>query len=527
MKRKNKSFVFLIAVILLLSIALCACKGGTKTEDDNKTPITDNNISSMEPVYGGSVVVGILQDLDSLDPHKAVAAGTKEVLFNVFEGLVKPDKDGNLVSAVARDYEISEDGKSYTFILRDKIRFHNGELVTVNDLIYSIKRCAGLLETTDPTVVVESALSNVEKVEAIDEKTIAITLKEANTELLGYLTFAIIPEGYDNQDNKPVGTGPFEFVSYSPLQKLEVKKNENYWNDSKPYLDTVTFKIVANTDAAFMALKSGAIDILPYLTDDQAKELSSDFKIEEGSMNLVQALFLNNAVKPFDNLQVRQALNYAIDKQLLLDMVAGGRGRIIGTNMFPSFAKYYASELETMYSHDTEKAKELLAQAGYPDGFTMTITVPSNYQYHIDTAQVLVEQLKAVGIQVEINLVEWATWLKDVYRSRDYEATIIGLDAKLAPRDVLDRYSSKASNNFVNYVNEVYDVTLENAIKETDDNKKIILYKELQTLLANDAASVYLQDPPLLVAVNKELSGYTFYPVYVQDMSAIYYTQIK
>lgn len=521
MKKKN---YFLVLFILLISIALYGCSGEKKNENEKDTPNVDDMVST-EPTIGGSVVVGILQDLDSLDPHKAVAAGTKEVLFNVFEGLVKPDKDGNLVPAVASDYEISPDGLVYTFTLREGIKFHNGQVVTVQDIEYSIKRCAGLLDEKDSSVVVDAALSNIKEVNIKDKKTVELVLNEANTELLGYLTTAIIPKDYKEQGSNPVGTGPFRFVSYTPLESIVVEKYPDYYGERKPYLDKVTFKIVANTDAAFMELQAGFIDIFPYLTDAQAKQLEGKMRIEEGHMNLVQALFLNNKVAPFDNIQVRKALNYAIDKQAILDMVAGGKGSIIGTNMFPAYAKYYLEELNDVYPYDVKKAKEMLADAGYPDGFTFTITVPSNYPYHVDTAQVIVEQLKVVGVTAKIKQVEWATWLSEVYSGREYEATIIGLDARLAPRDAMDRYKSTADNNFVNYSNEEYDITLDKAIKSIDDKEKVESYQKLQRLLTKDAASVYLQDPPLLVAINKKLAGYTFYPVYVQDMSLIYYTK--
>ncbi|BCN32432.1 ABC transporter substrate-binding protein [Anaeromicropila herbilytica] len=524
MKKGKLKFAFLILAVFSLSIVLSACQDNMKKEKVSETPTTDAN-KSLEPTYGGSIVVGILQDLDSLDPHKAVAAGTKEVQFNIFEGLVKPDVDGNLVPAVASKYDISDDGKVYTFTLRDGVKFHNGKLVTVDDLIYSVKRCAGLLDKTDKSIVVEPALSNIQDVVKVDDKNIEIVLKEANTELLGYLTFAIIPKDYKDEATKPIGTGPFKFESYTPLESLVVTKNEDYYDNKKPYLDKVTFKIVANTDSAFLELKSGAIDIFPYLTDDQANQLADTFNIKTGNMNLVQALFLNNAVEPFNNPKVRQALSYAVDKKAILDMVAGGKGNTIGTNMFHAFSKYYEKSLDKVYTFDVQKAKDLLAEAGYPDGFDMTITVPSNYQYHVDTAQVLVEQLKAIGVNAKIEQVEWASWLSDVYTNRNYQSTIIGVDAKLAPRDVLERYASTASGNFINYKNPDYDKILDKAIKTTNDDEKVTLYKELETLLTNDAASVYIQDPPLLVAVNKKLGGYTFYPVYVQDMASVYFTK--
>ncbi|MFV0344539.1 MAG: ABC transporter substrate-binding protein [Anaerocolumna sp.] len=522
MKRKKHISLFML-MLVVLSIALYGC-GGDKTNTDNgNTP--DNEESSNTPIYGGEVVVGISQDLDSLDPHKAVAAGTKEVLFNVFEGLVKPDKDGNLVGAVAKDYEISPDGKVYTFHLREGVKFHNGNLVTADDVIYSLERSAGLLDQIDPSVIVESALTNIAEVKKVDETTVEIVLSEADTELIGYLTCAIIPKDYDNQGTAPIGTGPFRFVSYSPLENFVVEKNNDYYLSEEPYLDKVTFKIITDSDSAIVQALAGSVDIFSYLSESQVQQLEGQFNILEGNMNLVQALFLNNKAEPFDNLKVRQAMNYAIDKQGILDMVAGGKGTILGSNMFAGFSKYFEEGLDALYPYDVNKAKELLKEAGYENGFSFTITVPSNYQYHVDTAQVIVEQLKQVGITAEIKQVEWASWLNDVYSGRDYEATIIGLDAKLAGRDVLERYKSDASNNFVNYSNVDFDSVLKDAIAAVDDEEKVNKYKQLQTILAQDAASVYIQDPALLVAVNKKLSGYTFYPVYVQDMSKVHFTK--
>lgn len=524
----KKKVSFFLMLFLVISTVLCACSGGTKNENENPTPA--DGISSLgAPTYGGSVIVGITQDLDSLDPHKAVAAGTKEVLFNIFEGLVKPDKDGNLVPAVASGYIISDDGTRYTFTLRKGVKFHDGALVTADDVIYSLKRSAGLLEVPDPGVVVDTALSCIDSIDHVitedGDDEILLTLNASNTELIGYLTCSIIPKDYEEQGSAPIGTGPFRFVSYSPLQNLIVEKNNDYYLEGMPYLDGVTFKISANTDAAFLELLSGAIDIFPYLTIEQANQLEASYNVLTGDMNLVQALFLNNDTTPFDNILVRQALFYGIDAPKILEMVGGSGGNVIRSSMFHGFAKYYNSELDSSYAYNAEKAKQLLSDAGYPNGFEFTIKVPSNYQYHVDTAQVIVEQLKQIGVTAKIQLVEWATWLSDVYKARDYEATITGLVSKLAPSDMLKRYLINASNNFINYKNDDYDKTYEEAYRATDEVEKITLYKELQRILNEDAASIYIQDPPLLVAVNKKLGGYTYYPVYVQDMSVVYYAK--
>lgn len=528
MKKHGK---ILLALLLVLGISVLAGCGGKdeNSSDGQNTGGTDGDTTvTGEPVYGGDIVVGITQDFESLDPHKVNAAGTQEVLFNIFEGVVKPDKDGNLIPAVASDYSISEDGMTYTFVLREGVKFHNGELVTAEDVVYSLKRCAGLLETVDPEVIVTSAFSCISDItastDASGQSIVTISLSEVNTELLGYLTCAVIPADYDNQADAPVGTGPFKFVSYTPLQSLVMEKNTDYYG-TQAYLDKVTFKISADTDSAFMELLAGGIDIFPYLTSEQANQLTGNYNIEVGTTNLVQALFLNNAEKPFDDIRVRQAMCYAVDRQEILDIVADGKGTLIGSNMFAGFAKYFDGDLVNVYPHDVDKAKSLLADAGYPDGFEMTITVPSNYQFHVDTAQVIVEQLKQVGITAKIELVEWGTWLEDTYRGRNYQSTIVGLDSNLAPSDVLKRYRSTASSNFVNYVNEEFDRVFALAVAETDDGAKVEYYKQLQEILTNDAASVYIQDPASYVAVSKKLGGYTFYPLYVQDMSKVYYTK--
>ncbi len=504
---KKITRIFLVLMVSTLTIALSACSSEKKESDTKST----------------SIVVGIQQDLDSLDPFVTKAAGTKEVLFNIFEGLVKPDEDGNLVPAVAKDYTISEDGMKYTFTLKE-VKFHNGEKVTAEDVKYSIEKNAGLLDGEEAT---ESALSVIKSVDIIDASTVEINLKEADTELIGFLTVAIVPKDYKNQASKPIGTGPYKFVSYTANQSLVVERFDEYWQERKAYIEKVEFRIVDNTSSVVMDLKSGAIDIYPYLTGDQATELESsgNFNILKGNTNLVQALFLNNAEKPFDNILVRQALCYATDRQGILDMVGNGSGTIIGSGMFPAFGKYYNKDVVDTYTYNIDKAKELLKEAGYENGFDMTIRVPSNYEFHMNTALVVKEQLKKINVNVTIEGIDWSTWLDEVYVGRKFQSTIIGIDSKLAPKDIMSRYLSTGSKNFINYSNAEYDSLLDEAMSTTDDSKKVELYGKLQKILADDAASVYIEDPVLLVAVNKKLTGYKFYPVYVQDIYNIQFEE--
>jgi len=484
-----------------LTIALGACSGDKAGESSSQ------------------ITIGIPQDIeDSLDPHKAVAAGTKEVLFNLYEGLVKPDSSGELQPAIASDYSISEDATTYTFTLREGVKFHDGSMVTAEDVKYSIDRCA---DTTNGEPLVE-AYSNIKSVNIVDEKTVEVVLNTADSDFLANMTTAIIPASNENPDTNPIGTGPYRYVSRSPQENFVVEKFDEYWG-TPANIENVTFRVCANADSIVMNLQGGSIDMFARLTTTQASQLGDQFDVLEGTMNLVQALYLNNAVEPFNDERVRQALCYAVDPQGIMDLISDGKGTEIGSSMFPAFEKYYMPELNDVYNQDYDKAKELLAEAGYPDGFSFTITVPSNYQQHIDTAQVLVEQLKNIGVTAEIELVEWETWVSEAYTNRNFEATVVGVDASsLTASALLSRFVSDAPNNFINFSNADYDAAYARAEAAVDDEEKTEGFKECERLLAEHAANVYIQDLPCLVALNKKYAGYEFYPLYVQDISKLY-----
>ena len=515
----KKKLLALFLALVMVGAVLPGCGDGSKDPGGQ-----GNNGKTGEPVKGGEITVGIAQDLDdSLDPHQTVAAGTREVLFNIFEGLVKPNSDGEMIPAVAEKYTLSEDGTTYTFTLREGVKFHNGQTVTAEDVVYSINRCAAVPEGQEKPLV--AAFSAVKSVEALDEKTVAVTIAQRDLEFISYMTAAIIPADYENQDTAPVGTGPFRFVSRTPQQDFVMERFEDYWG-APAWLDKVTYKICENADALVMNLNGGSIDLCAHLTSAQASQLNQSFQVLEGTMNLVQAIYLNNQAKPFDNQMVRQALCYAIDRQGIMDMVADGHGTAVGSSIYPAFTKYFLPELVDKYPHDVAKAKELLAQAGYPDGFDMTISVPNNYQPHMDTAEVVAEQLREAGINVTIQPVEWSTWLDTIYNGRQFQATVVGVDAaNMTARAMLERFTSDYGKNFINYNNPAYDALFQQAINAQDEATQTDLYKQMETMLADTAANVYIQDLCDLVAMRQDLGGLKFYPIYVLDLSTVYLTQ--
>lgn len=512
-----KRAVLLIAALAVLPVSLYGCTGGTEP-----TPSPSASAQTGEPSYGGSVTVGIAQDLNSLDPHLASTAGTREVMFNLFEGLMKVSSDGEVVPAVARDYEVSEDGLTYTFPLREGVKFHNGQAVTAADVVYSLERCAGSENEGTPLI---AAFADVEAVSAAEDgSAVTVTLKQPSLEFIYSMTAAIIPAGSGSTITEaPVGTGPFKFVSYTPQQSLTMEKFGDYWG-TPAYLDQVTFQIITNTNTLVMGLKGNTLDMVIHLPNTVESEVKDSFTVRQDTMKLVQALYLNNAVTPFDNVLVRQAMYYAINVPEIIAFVSGGAGVATGTSMYPAYTKYFLPELAEAYQQDTAKAKELLTQAGYPDGFSMTITVPSNYTQHVETAEVLAEQLKAVGIEVKIEPVEWATWYSEVYKGREYQATVTGISANdMTAKEMLARYSSGHGKNFINFSDAEYDDVIARADATLDADEQTQLYLRAEQILNEQAASLWLQDLCDLVVMKPQLDGFTFYRTYVLDMSTIYY----
>lgn len=514
---RNRFHAVFLTLALLVCL-LCGCSGATQGNSD----VSDETTPSSGRSNDNEITVGISQDLDDcLDPYLSTAAGTREVMFNVFEGLVKPDPTGNYVCAVASDYEVADGGLRYIFSLRENVMFHNGSVCTPQDVLYSFQTCA---DTTVNTTVA-AALSAVSDMKA-EGNTFTITLTQPISDFISILANVyILPREYSQQATAPIGTGPFRFVSRSVQEKLVLERNDNYYG-TPAYLERVTYKIYEDVNALFTALNSGALDMAAHLTSDQIKNLSNGYTVLEGTMNLVQAMYLNHGVKPFDDPRVRQALCYAVDKDALLLLTADGHGTKLGSSMYPAFGKYFESSLADAYPHNVEMAKSLLEQAGYPNGFSFTITVPSNYTPHINTAVVLAEQLKTVGIQATIQQVDWNTWVSDVYGGRNFEATVVGFDAStLNAGSLLSRWVSGNSKNMINFSNTEYDQTFEAAQSCYDDTEQTALYKRCLEILSETAANVYLQDLADFVAIAPGLTGYSFYPLYVMDMSTIRYTK--
>ena len=470
---------------------------------------------------GNTVTVGITQEPSVLDPHTVAAAGDREIIFNVYEGLYKFDSNGVLNPCLATGYELSDSMDEYIFTIRKGVKFHNGKEMTPEDVVFSLSRAAGLLPGQKSAPVDPLKVISEVKVSQDDASKVIVKLKEKSSELLSYFTVGIIPSGYEDCQTKPVGTGPFKFDSYNPGQNITISKFDGYWG-TKPSIDTAVFKICADIDAGMVELTNGSIDIFPHFTTDRAKQIDqTKFRIDTNVSNMPQIFILNNKVKPFDNAKVREALNYAVNRKDIISVSTDGTGVELTTAMSPAMGKYYDTSLDGTYTYDAGKAKKLLEEAGFPNGFDTTVTVCSSYLPHVNAAVEIAAELKKIGVNLKINQVDWPTWLEQVYTNRNYDTTVICVDSDFAPFDVLSRYASDSAKNFFNYSNSRVDELLKLIPAEKDEAKKVEYYHEILKEMVKDSASVYIQDPTGITVVSNRIDGYKTWPMYVVDLSTV------
>ncbi|MCY1152569.1 MAG: ABC transporter substrate-binding protein [Sphaerochaetaceae bacterium] len=463
--------------------------------------------------------VNIASEPDSLDPWLSAAVDTKAIFNNVFEGLMKFDSTGDLYPAIAKNIIINETQDVYTFELRENVYFHNDKHLTSDDVVYTYEN----LHSMSGDIANSASYSGIEKVEALDDYTVRITLEKPSSAFLSTTTIAILPRGYDNQSTFPIGTGPYKFVEYQPSQKIVLERFDKYYNEEKmPEIKTAEIYIISDEASVVSALKSNQLD-LAIISSENAKILEDQFKIDSSPMNMVVLWALNNSEPPFDSEKVRLALNLMVNRDDIVNGVFGGYATKLYTNFSPIMKHYYNEELDNYYQRDLETAKALLKEAGYEDGFEIDITVPSNYYQHVNSAQIISSEAEKLNIKVNIKNVEWGTWLEEVYTNRNYQSTIIGLAGKIDPNDILSRYETSYKRNFINYSNPKYDEVIEAAAKTIDDDKRVALYREAQQILSDTSASVWLCDPNNTAAMRKDLVGYEYYPAGLIDFSAMRY----
>ncbi|MCL2208830.1 MAG: ABC transporter substrate-binding protein [Treponema sp.] len=472
---------------------------------------------SGKDIKNNEFLFGFVSEPSTFDPiSPASTADGRSILFNIFEGLVKPDTTGDLKPCLAQSWTIDEDLLAYNFTLREGVLFHDGSPLVSADVKFSFD-----------TAVASgfSGLDNIKEVLTEGNNRVRLVLKNPDPEFLPYITLGIVKNGNNDREKNICGTGPFSFESYTTQRRLVLKRFDNYWHEKKASLEKVIIVFFENYDALMTALQSESISgsrvtgSMAALLDQKRFDFVSSYSAS------VQLLALNNAFPPLDDVRVRRAINYGIDIKNIIDTAFFGAGVPSGSPIIPGLSLYYDNSL--VYDYNPDLARSLLKQAGF-DGeindFSLEITVPSNYAMHVDTAQVIANQLEKIGVSVNIRLVDWNTWLSDTYQGRNYQSTIISLDSpNVSPRSYLSRYNSQRSNNFINFKNDEFDRVYSLALVEPDEKRRINYYKNAQRIIAESAASVYIQDIFYFMTLKAgQYSGVLNYPLYVIDFASIH-----
>lgn len=462
------------------------------------------------------LVLGMPLEPPHLDPTAGAAAAIDEVLYaNVFEGLTRIGTKGEVLPALAESWTVSDDGKVYTFKLHSGVKFHDGTDFNADDVKFSLDRA----RAENSTNAQKGLFSKIDAVEGVDPTTVKVTLKQPQGAFAYNLAWGdaviVAPESADSNKEKPIGTGPFKFDNWAKGSAITLVKSDAYWGEPAA-LTRAEFRIIPDAAAAVPALLSGDVQALPnFNLGDALKQVKSDprFKVVVGTTEGETILAMNNKKPPLDNLKVRQAISYALNRQEIIAGASNGLGVPIGSHMAPHNPAYV--DLTGTYPHDVEKAKELLKEAGVQTPLKLTLKLPP-VGYARDGGQIIQSELKAIGIEAEIIPVEWAEWLEKVFKGKDYDLTIV---SHTEPNDI-DIYARK--DYYFNYDNPAFDKVIAELDATSDEAKRKELYGQAQKILADDAVAGFLFELPKVGVWDAKLEGlWENSPIQANDLTKV------
>ncbi len=479
----------------------------------------------------GTLVVGLVAEPVNLDPAQVTDLNSNRVGRRIVEPLVTfPDDSTQVVPGLAESWTISKDGLHYIFKLRKGISFHDGTPLDAEAVKFSIER---QINPEHPAAKLGKYpfanyfFGNVKAVEVVDPLTVEFVLKEPRASFLAVLTAgaasivsptAVKKYGVD-YPSSPVGTGPFKFASWDRGQKVVLEKNAAYWRGPVK-LERVIYRPIVEDQARLTELLTGALDLIVGTPPDYVGQLEASGKVAVLKQTGVHVWYLgiNNQKKPFDDKRVRQALNYAVDKDAIVRDVLKGTGTLSAGPVLPK--TWGADAGLKPYPYDPARARKLLAEAGYPNGFTTTLWTPesgSGMQSSVAMSTVIQSNLKAVGVNVTLQTMEWGAYLAKL-RTKEQELFALSWMAGNEDPDLVMYpllHSSQWTPNGPNralYKNEKFDELLHQARLTTDEKKRADLYRQAQRILVDDAPWIFVDHEIQTAAHSKRVQGFKLHP---------------
>ncbi|HQY30136.1 MAG TPA: ABC transporter substrate-binding protein, partial [Thermomicrobiales bacterium] len=478
--------------------------------------------ATPEPVSGGTLRVGLQADPAAFDPQVSGATAIWRVVEHIYDTLTRVNPDLTVRPSLAESWDISADGLVYTFHLKQGVTFHDGTPMTANDVAFTYTRLldphtgstsnADLLSIKGASAFVTSMAAPGDAADAtpipdafettkaalgikvVDDNTLEITLEGPDASFLSSVSSAstvVYSQAFVEANNNDVtqvtnGTGAFKLDEYIPNTSLKMSRFEGYWDAPRPYLDGIEFTIAADDTARTGLVIQGSADFIQYtpLRDVDTLQANTDLKVLGKSNTNIRFLGFNLTREPFNKPEVRQAISKVVDRTPMIESSVFGHGSAVATIFPPDYWAALQVEPEPV---DIDGAKALMATAGFPDGFKTTITSWSEYSFLSNAAVVLQEQLKQIGIEAELVMLDAATMISTVYGSKDFDLAVTGTSGYVDPHGlVLDNFGSDSGGNFVTYKNPDVDDLIEQGKVETDQEKRAGIYQQLQTILLQD-----------------------------------------
>lgn len=457
-------------------------------------------MAGMAMAQSTEVRIGVALEPPALDPTAGAAEAIDIVVYqNIFEGLTRIDQNGAVQPGLASEWTISDDGLTYTFKLHDGVTFHDGTSFDAEDVKFTFDR----ILAADSVNAHKEFYETIESVTIIDPLTVELKLSKQVGMFLFDLgrgdAVIVAPESAATNATDPIGTGPFSFVQWDKGSRVVLEAYGPYWGEPV-HLTKASFVFIGDAGTMTNALLAGDVDGTNNFAAEALAvfEGNPQFKVLVGTTEGETILSTNNRKPPFDNLKVRQAMAHAIDRKAIIDGATYGYGVPIGSHFAPH-NPYYV-DLTNTYPLDLDASKALLAEAGYPDGFSATLKLPP-LAYARLSGQIIASQFAKVGIKLELINVEWAQWLEDVYANKDFDLTII---SHVEPFDI-GNYANP--DYYFGYDNPAFQKVIETLNGTTDDAKRKELAIEAQTILAKDAVNGYLFELAQTGVWNAKLTG--------------------
>ncbi len=463
-----------------------------------------------------SLTMGMVLEPPHLDPTAGAPAAIDEVVYsNLFEGLTRIGSKGEVLPGLAERWDVSEDGKTYTFHLRKGVKFHDGTDFDASDVKFSFDRA----RAEESTNAQKGLFAGIENIETVDPATVKITLKSAAGSFLFNLGWGdaviVAPESAEGNKAKPIGTGPFKFGNWVKGASVDLVRNDAYWGD-KVSLEKATFRFISDPAAALSSMLAGDVDAFAnFPAPESIPQLKADprFKVVVGSTEGETILTTNNTKPPFNDVRVRRAIAHAIDRQAIIDGAMFGLGTPIGTHFAPHHPAYV--NLVDRYPLDLEGAKKLLAEAGHPDGFKATLKLPPP-SYARRGGEIIAAQLRKIGIELEIIPVEWGVWVPEVFKGKDFDLTIV---SHTEPQDI-GIYGKEGY--YFNYTSDAFNDVMAKMNSETDEAKRYGLMGEGQKIITEDAVNGYLFQLAKAGVWNAKINGlWENSPIQANDLTGV------